>query len=104
MERPTNWLAKVNDPEREEVRIAKTCQLESLRRSVHRIRPFGRDAWGPNTVEPHMSHPQYVLVVGREKILAEKVPDTFSDYAPPLWGWLLRTRVPRFSHSRTSCE
>jgi putative transposase len=38
VERPSNWIARVNRPETE-------AELEGLRRSVNRSQPFGSDAW-----------------------------------------------------------
>ena len=44
VKRPRNWLAKVNDPERED-------ELKALRQSVNRGQPFGDDAWLSRAVE-----------------------------------------------------
>ncbi|MGH9782904.1 MAG: transposase [Terriglobia bacterium] len=38
VERPRNWLARVNEPE-------TAAELEALRTSVHRGRPFGSEPW-----------------------------------------------------------
>lgn len=44
VERPRDWLDRVNEPQTQ-------AELESLRHSVHRGRPYGRDAWVQVTVE-----------------------------------------------------
>ena len=44
LERPANWLAKVNTPEREE-------DLKELRQSVNRSQPFGNDEWLATTAQ-----------------------------------------------------
>jgi putative transposase len=44
VQRPSNWIARVNQPETE-------AELEGLRRSVNRSQPFGSDAWMVRVVQ-----------------------------------------------------
>jgi putative transposase len=44
IERPDDWCDWVNEPQSE-------AELEALRRSVHRGRPYGRDAWVQHTAQ-----------------------------------------------------